>query len=113
MKFEHVDLRTLPRGQMFYYFSRMAPTGYSLTVSMDVTKLRQTLKGAGLKFFPAYLWLVTKNLNQQMEFKMAIQEETFGYFDSLPPLYAATDGYHVHLFLQELQKDMDTFAQYL
>ncbi len=216
MKFEPIDLQTLPRGEMFYYFSKMAPTGYSLTVSMDVTKLRQTLKETGLKFFPAYLWLVTKNLNQQMEFKMAVQEETLGYFHSLTPLYAtfhreehtfsmiwtefsddfhifyqnylenqekygngkgvlsrpelpppnaytvscvpwisfehfavhnyekkdyffpsveagafreegekvwmplsltchhaATDGYHVHLFLQDLQKDMDTFEQYL
>lgn len=86
IKFQPIDLRTLPRGEMFYYFSKMAPTGYSLTVSMDVTKLRQTLKEAGLKFFPAYLWLITKNLNQQMEFKMAIQEETLGYFNSLPPL---------------------------
>ena len=60
MKFEPVDLQTLPRGQMFYYFSRMAPTGYSLTCH-----------------------------------------------------HAATDGYHVHLFLQDLQKDMDTFEQYL
>lgn len=119
IKFQPIDLRTLPRGEMFYYFSKMAPTGYSLTVSMDVTKLRQTLKEAGLKFFPAYLWLITKNLNQQMEFKMAIQEETLGYFNSLPPPFyatfhhAATDGYHIHLFLQSLQKDMDTFSQYI
>lgn len=55
MKFEPIDLQSLPRGEMFYYFSRMAPTGYSLTFSMDVTKLRQTLKKAGVKFFPAYL----------------------------------------------------------
>ena len=88
MKFEPIDLQSLPRGEMFYYFSRMAPTGYSLTFSMDVTKLRQTLKKAGLKFFPAYLWLVTKNLNQQMAFKLAVQEEKLGYFDSLTPLYA-------------------------
>ena len=55
MKFQPIDLQSLPRGEMFYYFSRMTPTGYSLTVSMDVTKLRQTLKKAGVKFFPAYL----------------------------------------------------------
>lgn len=113
MKFEPVDLQTLPRGQMFYYFSRMAPTGYSLTVSMDVTKLRQTLKGAGLKFFPAYLWLVTKNLNQQMEFKMAIQEEKLGYFDSLTPLYAAfhPEDHTFSMMWTEFSDDFNVFYQ--
>ena len=39
--FTPIDLNTWPRREMFYYFSKMAPTGYSLTVSMDVTKLRE------------------------------------------------------------------------
>lgn len=50
------------------YFSKMAPTGYSITVNVDVTRLRQKTKEQGIKFFPVYLWLVTKNLNSQMEF---------------------------------------------
>lgn len=73
---------------MFYYFSKMAPTGYSLTVSLDVTSLYSTVKQAGLKFFPAYLWLVTKNLNEQTEFKCAVKDGKLGYFDTLTPLYA-------------------------
>ena len=55
---------------------------------MDVTKLRTTVKTAGMKFFPAYLWLVTRCLNEQPEFKCAIKEGQFGYYDSLTPLYA-------------------------
>lgn len=86
--FTPIDLSTWPRGQMFYYFSHIAPTGYSLTVSMDVTALHHTIKQAGLKFFPAYLWLVTKNLNEQIEFKCAVENGQLGYFDTLVPLYA-------------------------
>ena len=89
MKFTPIDLQSWPRGQMFYYFSKMAPTGYSMTFNMDVTCLRHTLKAAGLKFFPAYLWLVTKNLNRQVEFKVAEQDGTLGYYDMLTPLYAS------------------------
>ena len=37
---------------MFYYFSKMAPTGYSLTVDVDVTRLRTVLKAAGYRFSP-------------------------------------------------------------
>ena len=46
------------------------------------------LKKAELKFFPAYLWLVTKVLNEQQEFRIADQDGQIGYYDSLTPLYA-------------------------
>ena len=88
IQFTLIDLQTWPRGSVFYYFSHMAPTGYSITVDMDVTKMRADLKKAGLKFFPAYLWLVTKVLNEQQEFRIADQDGQIGYYDSLTPLYA-------------------------
>ena len=89
MKFTPIDLQNWPRGQMFYYFSQMAPTSYSLTVDLDVTALLEILRAKGQKFFPAYLWLVTKCLNQQQEFKVAYQGETLGYYETLTPLYAS------------------------
>ena len=54
LEFTPIDLRTWCRGEVFYYFSKMAPTGYSLTVELDVTNLRKTLKAKGYKFFPAH-----------------------------------------------------------
>ena len=75
MNFYPIDLKTWPRAQMFYYFSQMAPTGYSITVDMDVTSLLETLQEANRKFFPTYLYLVTKCLNRQQEFKIAYQDK--------------------------------------
>jgi chloramphenicol O-acetyltransferase type A len=66
----------------------MAPTSYSITVELDITNFKNSLKQQSIKFFPAYLWLVTKTLNQQMEFKIATLDETIGYWDKLTPLYA-------------------------
>lgn len=86
--FTQIDMQKWPRGQMFYYFSKMAPTGYSITVKVDVTKFYESIKKNNLKFFAAYLWIVTKNINNQMEFKCAVQNEKLGYFDKLTPLYA-------------------------
>lgn len=88
MKFTPIEWANWPRAQIFHYFSNMAPTGYSITVELDVTALRKTVKSAGLRFFPAYLWLVTKNLNRQPEFKFAVREGVLGYYDTLTPLYA-------------------------
>lgn len=88
MQFTPIDMHTWPRGQVFWYFSHMAPTGYSLTVELDVTTLRQTAKEAGVKFFPCYLWLVTKAFNRQTAFRLAQQDGVLGYYDTLTPLYA-------------------------
>ena len=87
--FTPIDLHTWKRGRMFYYFSKLAPTGYSLTVDIDITHMRKVLKKANLKFFPAYLWIVTKTLNMQQEFKIAEKDGMTGYYESLTPLYAA------------------------
>ena len=88
-QFTPIDLSTWDRGQIFYYFSKMAPTGYSLTVKLDVTTMKSVLEKAGLKFFPAYLWLVTKTLNAQQEFRIAEKDGQIGSYDHLTPLYAA------------------------
>ena len=111
MNFTPIDLRTWPRGQMFYYFSQMAPTGYSMTVNVDVTEMRKPIREAGLKFFPAYLWLVTKNLNRQTEFKVAEKDGVLGFYDSLTPLYASFHE-NDHTFSLMWTEYTDDFLQF-
>ncbi len=111
MKFTKLDLQTWKRGQMFYYFSKMAPTGYSLTVKIDVTNLRNCLKEAGLKFFPTYLWLVTTCINEQVEFKVAQKDGELGYYDTLTPMYASfhDDDKLFSLMWTEYDEDFQMF----
>ena len=112
-KFIPIDLKTWNRGGMFYYFSQMAPTGYSLTVKVDVTKLKAVLKERALKFFPAYLWLVTKNLNRQIEFRVAQKDGQIGYYEYLTPLYAAfhDDDKTFSLMWTPYHEDFNVFYQ--
>ena len=86
--FHPIDPSRWPRRELFYYFSHMAPTGYSLTAEVDVTNLLRVTKERQLKFFPAYLWLVTRNLIRQSEFTCAVKDGVLGYYDTLTPLYA-------------------------
>ena len=113
MRFTPIDLTAWPRGQIFYYFSKMAPTGYSLTVQTDVTAMRKTVKEAGCKFFPAYLWLVTKSLNAQTEFKIAVKDGVLGYYDTLTPLYASfhRDDHTFSLMWTEYSPSFSRFHQ--
>ncbi len=109
--FTPIDFSTWNRRQIFYYFSKMAPTGYSLTVDIDVTHMRKVLKSAGLKFFPAYLWLVTKILNEQKEFKIAEKDGQIGYYNTLTPLYATfhNDDKTFSLMWTEYNEDFKKF----
>lgn len=109
--FTAINLQTWKRGQMFYYFSKMAPTGYSLTVKLDITHMKAVLDEAKLKFFPAYLWLVTKTLNRQQEFRMAEKDGQIGYYDHLTPLYASfhEDDKTFSLMWTEFDEDFRSF----
>ncbi|MGN0267106.1 MAG: CatA-like O-acetyltransferase [Lachnospiraceae bacterium] len=113
MKFTEIDFSKWPRGQMFYYFSKMAPTSYSLTVELDVTELMVGLKERKKKFFPTYLWLVTKCVNKQIEFRVAYKEEKLGYYDTLTPLYAAfhEDDKTFSFMWTEYDEDYEMFYQ--
>ncbi|WP_132247826.1 CatA-like O-acetyltransferase [Marinisporobacter balticus] len=113
INFHPIDLQTWPRGQMFYYFSKMAPTGYSLTVELDITIMKAALKERKIKFFPAYLWLATKMLNRQIEFKVAVKDEVLGYWDTLTPLYAAfhEDDKTISLMWTEYDDEFSVFYE--
>lgn len=86
--FHAIDMETWPRAQIYYYFTEMVTTTtYSINVTMDVTILRSTLKSKGVKFFPTYLYLITRAIGRQQEFRMALQDGVLGYWDSLTPYY--------------------------
>ena len=74
MTFTPFDPARWPRREVFHYFSAIAPTGYSLTVRLDVTALRRTLRTRGLRFYPAYLWAVTRCLSAHPEFTTAVRD---------------------------------------
>lgn len=114
VNFYPLDLQSWPRGQMFYYFTQMAPTGYSLTTQVDVTVMWNALKKHKLKFFPAYLWLVTKMLNRQIEFKVAMNDETLGYWETLTPLYATfhDDDQTISLMWTEFCESFSEFYEH-
>ena len=111
MTFTPIDLRSWPRAQMFRYFGQIAPTGWSVTVDVDVTGLRSALKARGLRFFPVYLWLVTKCLNEQTEFKVALRDGVPGFYDTLTPLYASfhEDDKTFSLMWTEFDGDLSVF----
>ncbi len=111
LKFTPIDPAIWPRAQEFHYFSKIAPTGYSICVEMDVTVLRKALKENRKKFFPAYLYLITRTVNQQQELKTAVKDGVLGFYETMTPLYACfhEDDKTISLMWTEYSLSFETF----
>ncbi len=112
-QFTPIDVTTWPRGEEFYYFSKLAPTGYSICVNMNVSRLRADLKARGKKFYPAYLYLVTRVINLLPEFRTAIKDEMVGFYQMLTPLYACfhEENKTISLMWTEYNESFSAFHQ--
>ncbi|MEA4933266.1 MAG: CatA-like O-acetyltransferase [Lawsonibacter sp.] len=89
----------------------MLPTGYSLSVEVDITNAYHMVKKAGKKFFPAYLYLASLLISQQQEFRIAEQNGQFGYYEVLHPSYAYfhKDDKTMSSLWTEYDSDFETF----
>lgn len=85
--FTPIDRKTWPIEQTFCYYTQMAPISYTVNVELDVTTLRNTLTDKGYKFFPAYLYLVTRAISKQAELCVAVKDSILGHWNHLTPAY--------------------------
>lgn len=87
-KFYPIDIDKWERNKYFYYFTKMLPTGYSITVNIDITNTYNLIKKKNKKFFPAYLYIASKIISEHNEFKISNFNNQLCYFDVLHPSYA-------------------------
>lgn len=109
--FHLIDFQNWPNAEAFYYYSQIAPTTYSVNVSLDVTILRTALKEKGYKFFPAYIYLVTKAISKEPAFCIGVQDGAVGYWDSLTPTFPQfnEETKTTSLLWTEYHEDFETF----
>jgi chloramphenicol O-acetyltransferase len=88
IEFHSIDFENWNRKQYFYYFTKMLPTGYSLSVEVDITNTFNLVKKENKKFFPAYLYLASRLISEQQEFRIAKTDNQLGYYEVLHPSYA-------------------------
>ncbi|MGM0216660.1 CatA-like O-acetyltransferase [Enterococcus sp. AZ109] len=112
-KFHEQLMTEWPRAESFYYYSQIAPTSYSITVKLNVTKLKDCVQQRGLKFFPAYLYAVSRVVSQIKELKMAVRDGTLGYWDYLNPVYPQfhPEDQTVSLLWTEYSSNLSEFYQ--
>ena len=86
-EFIPIDINKWNRREIFYYFSKIAPTTYSITSNLDLSRMMKTIKENNLKFFPSFLWLTTTILNEYDEFRVAVKDDKLGHYTILTPFY--------------------------
>ena len=114
--FSPIDVNTWPRAQTFHYYTKMAPTSYTVNVTMDATILKKTLNEKGYKFFPAYLYLVSRGIEKQKELRTAVKDDEVGTWDYLTPVYPQfhEDDTTTTLLWTEYDSSFETFyAHYI
>ncbi|WPC42191.1 CatA-like O-acetyltransferase [Clostridium sp. JS66] len=110
--FHAIDMDTWTRAHTYNYFTKTVSTLiYSINVTVDVTILRNTLKSKGLKFFPTYLYLVTRAIGKQQEFLMTMQDNVLGYWDCQTPFYPVfhEDNKTITFLWTEYDEDFEVF----
>ena len=79
--FRLIDVEQWERKEHYRHYLQNVPCTYSLTVELDISAL------AGMKLYPAMLWLLTSTVNELEEFRTALALEGVGVFDSMHPSY--------------------------
>jgi len=84
MAFQIIDRSHWEREPYFQHYHQEVPCSYSLTAVLDVTELRKSR----IKLYPALLYLLTAQVNEQPQFRTAFNREgTLGIYDEMCPSY--------------------------
>ena len=123
-KFTPVDLENWPRKEYFDYFYNKIKCKYTLNINIDITTFQLERKTRGLRFFPTFLYMIMRAINENQEFRMSFENGQLGYWNYLVPSYTlfheddktfsdVWSEYHedFHSFYQTIVSDMETYKE--
>ena len=121
MKFTPIDINNWNRKEYFEHYHKNIPCTYSMTVKLDITKIKSKNKN----LYSTLLFCLTQIINRHQEFRTCFNSEgTLGFFDEMVPSYTVfnletetftslwtseTEDYDT--FYQAYKKDVATFGK--
>ncbi|WFB56008.1 type A chloramphenicol O-acetyltransferase [Paenibacillus sp. BR1-192] len=112
MNFHTIDIERWNRLPYFEHYTNVNQCTYSMTVDTDITLLLQALKIRGYKLYPAFIYMVTRVVNERAEFKTSYSPGgQLGYWDSMTPSYTFfhKDDHTFSSLWTEFANDFDRF----
>lgn len=91
MTFNQIDLNNWKRKEIFHHYINQQTT-FSLTREIEMTELYRMTKQKGYRFYPVFIFLVTRVINSNQVFRTSFNHEgELGYWDQLDPMYTVFD----------------------
>lgn len=88
MKFNIINLETWARKSHFEFHMQGNGCTFNITKNIDITNLIAFSKINNYKFYPVFIYIVSKAINEIEELKIRIDETgKIGYFDYISPAY--------------------------
>lgn len=123
MRFHIIDRENWNREQYFEYYLKLKCT-FSMTVNVDITRLLKELHQKGIKFYPVFIYLISKVVNNHKEFRTSFNDEgALGYWEEMIPSYTIfhkddksfssiwTDySSDFHIFYKNYEEDMRLYT---
>lgn len=110
MKFKKIDRETWERREYFEHYLEEVPCTYSMTVRIDVSRIREK----GYRFYPAMLYCLAAAVNRMEEFRTAFRAEgELGIYDTMSPCYTIfhKDTHTFSLLWTEFQDSLSAFCE--
>ena len=123
MKFHVIDRENWNREQYFEHYLELKCT-FSMTVNVDITLLIEKVHQKGIKFYPTFIYIISRIINKHKEFRTCFNDEgVLGYWEEMIPSYTIfhkddksfssiwTDySSDFHIFYKNYEDDMRNYA---
>ena len=87
MKFHVIDRENWNREQYFEHYLELKCT-FSMTVNVDITLLIKKVHQKGIKFYPTFIYIISRIINKHKEFRTCFNDEgVLGYWEEMIPSY--------------------------
>ncbi|WP_226605607.1 type A chloramphenicol O-acetyltransferase [Bacillus cereus] len=87
MKFHVIDREDWNREQYFEHYLKLKCT-FSMTVNVDITMLLEEVYQKGIKFYPVFIYLISRIVNNHRKFRTCFNDEgVLGYWEEMIPSY--------------------------
>lgn len=88
MAFHLIDMEHWERREHYKYYQTLVRSNYTLTANINITRLLETVRRTGLKFYPVFLYITSTAVNRIKEMRMAKDADgNLGYWDICHPSY--------------------------
>lgn len=85
--FTPINLDTWIRAPYYDYYRTVLKTKYTVSIKIDITAIKSLYKVKGYKFFPTFLYVIMRALNQNEALRTCIHEGQLGTWNFLAPQY--------------------------